>query len=60
MDKLTRTLDNRAIAPKANGVVYIKGSPVDRPGVYNIPAGGATLRRMTNDVQYIPPKARVY
>lgn len=48
MDQLSKTLGARTatIPPSSEGVVYIKGTPVERPGVYNMPVGGATLRRM--------------
>jgi hypothetical protein len=48
MDRLSSTIDTRTIVAKTDGagVVYIKGTPLERPGVYNLPASGATLRRM--------------
>ncbi|MFT3683622.1 MAG: permease prefix domain 1-containing protein [Phycisphaerales bacterium] len=56
VEKIARSLDQRTLDPRTTatapvqssdwGVVYIKGTPVDRPGVYNLPAGGATLRRI--------------
>lgn len=54
MDELTRSLTSRvpaganaSVEPAAPASsVYISGSPVTRPGHYQMPAGGLTLRRL--------------
>ncbi|HYD02546.1 MAG TPA: permease prefix domain 1-containing protein [Phycisphaerales bacterium] len=53
MEEMSRALNSRAPAPIAAdptavalGTVYITGAPVSRPGQYNLPASGLSLRRL--------------